>query len=140
MAKIGRPSKYNKKVADEICKRIALGESLRAICRDDKMPSEDSVYLWLLDDDKREFCDKYARSRNAQAEKMFEALNEIADSSLDVIVGGEDKADNARVQAVRLKVDTRKWYLSKVLPKKYGDKIQQEITGEEAIKRVVTDV
>jgi len=39
--------------------------------------------------------------------------------------------DNALVQKQRLQVDARKWFLSKLLPKQFGDKVTQEITGED---------
>jgi hypothetical protein len=94
------------------------------------MPSTDTVYAWLVDDDTHSFADKYARARISQASHMFDGLLEIADLSSTEIVGGEDKADNARVQARRLQVDTRKWYLSKVLPKLYGDKLDLTSGGE----------
>ena len=37
--------------------------------------------------------------------------------------------DGASVGHAKLRVDTRKWALSKMCPKKYGDKIQQEVSG-----------
>ena len=39
------------------------------------------------------------------------------------------EADNALVQKQRLQVDSRKWMLSKLLPKQYGDKVTQELVG-----------
>lgn len=48
--------------------------------------------------------------------------------------------DTEHVQRSRLRVDTLKWQASKLVPKKYGDKIHQEHSGEVAIKRVVTDL
>ena len=37
--------------------------------------------------------------------------------------------DSTAVQRNRLRVDARKWLLSKLAPKKYGDKLTQEHTG-----------
>ena len=51
----------------------------------------------------------------------------ITDEELDPLEGG--KIDNAMVQKQRLRVDTRKWLLSKMAPKKYGDKL--ELSGNE---------
>lgn len=65
-----------------------------------------------------------------QASKMFDDLLVLSDLSSSEIVGGKDTGDNARVQARRLQVDTRKWYLSKVLPKLYGDKLDLTSGGE----------
>lgn len=125
----GRPTIYTKKLGLEICGRIALGESVLSICKDKHMPGHDAVYLWLLDEDKREFSDNYARARSAQAEKMFEEIVSIADDGSNdfmTVVRGKKSyniEDKEVTNRSRLRVDTRKWYLSKVLPKKFGDKL-----------------
>ncbi len=106
-----RPSIFTPELGTEICDRIAGGESLRSVCRDDKMPDRATVHRWLLDKNKKEFYDQYENACNIRAENMFDALTEIADNS------------EGEVQRDRLRVDTRKWYLSKIMPKKYGDKM-----------------
>jgi hypothetical protein len=119
---LGRPTIYTKELGTEICRRIAEGESLRKICREDGMPVVSTVMLWVLDTDKPDFSEQYTRACNARAEILFEDVLEFADTSVEDIVG-DDKSDGARVQARKLQTDARKWYLSKVLPKKYGDKL-----------------
>ncbi len=109
----GRPSKYTKELATEICERIAKGESLRKICKDKDMPDRRIVHYWLLSENKKEFYHQYEIACNIRAENMFDGLTEIAD------LPDEKESPNRS----RLRVDTRKWYLSKVLPKKYGDKL-----------------
>jgi len=116
--KMGRPSIYTDELADEICERIAEGESLRKICLENDKPNTSTVMRWLLSEDREYFCEQYTRARAKQAENMFEELLEIADMT------DED------VNRSRLKVDTRKWYLSKVLPKKFGDKLDMTTNGE----------
>ena len=64
------------------------------------------------------------RARNAGYERMADEI--IAISDADCTVDG--KPDNA-LQA-RLRVDTRKWLLSKMLPKRYGDRVTQELVGD----------
>jgi hypothetical protein len=125
----GRPSIYTPKLAKTICTRIAKGESVRAICRDEDMPDADTIYSWLLDETKKEFTEQYTQARAVQAELLFEELFELADESVSDIVG-DDKSDGARVQARKLQVDTRKWSLSKMLPKKYGDKLDLTSLGD----------
>lgn len=121
----GRPSSYTKEIGTIICGRIANGESLRTICKDADMPSAVTVHAWLLDEDKAEFLKQYETARNTQAETMFEELLEIAD-------------DNERdPQRNRLSVDTRKWYLSKVLPKKFGEKLDVTSGGEKTTPMLV---
>jgi hypothetical protein len=118
MATKGRPTKYTEDLGTEICCRLANGESLRSICRDSKMPSRPTVLTWLLDTKKKDFLDQYEASRNIGISELFDQLIDIADT-------GEDVARD------RLRVDTRKWYLSKVLPKVYGDKIDLTTDGKE---------
>ncbi len=127
---MARPSIYTEELANKICKRISQGESVRSICKDEDMPDAGSIYNWLLDTDKEWFFKQYERARAIQAELMFEELNEIADESKESIVG-DDKSDGARVQARKLMVDTRKWYLSKVLPKKFGEKVDITTDGKQ---------
>ena len=81
------------------------------------MPDEATCYRWALDPT-HGFCDQYTRARAIQAERMADEIIELADSRLGE--GDEGQFDN--VQRSRLQVDTRKWYLSKVLPKKFGEK------------------
>jgi hypothetical protein len=78
-AKVGRPTSYNDKVAAEICSLIAEGNSLRSICKRNKMPDKATVIRWL--GVHREFSDQYARAREAQADKLFEESLEIADDT-----------------------------------------------------------
>lgn len=114
--KIGRPSSYVKEVADDICQLIAQGESLRKICERPGMPSLSMVFRWL--NEQAEFRDQYARARENQADFLLEEMLEISD-----LATPED------VSVAKLRVDARKWYITKVAPKKYGDKVTQEISG-----------
>ena len=49
----GRPTIRSKEIENEICSRIAGGESLRHICLDPNMPCRDTVFRWLRSDQKR---------------------------------------------------------------------------------------
>lgn len=131
--KLGRPTDYNEAIADLICERIADGESLRAICREDAMPSKASVFRWLSIHST--FSDQYARARAEQAETYADELTAIADEQEyeKVEVDGVPvavKFDSVAVARNRLRIDTRKWVASKLKPKKYGDKVAHELTGE----------
>lgn len=59
-------------------------------------------------------------------ERMADQLVEISDADCTV----DGKPDNALVQQARLRVDTRKWILSKMVPRRYGDRITAEIAGD----------
>ncbi len=57
--KIGRPSLYTEALAAKICRRLAEGETLRAICRDTAMPDKATVLRWLADKKRADFRDQY---------------------------------------------------------------------------------
>lgn len=118
--------KYSPEIAAEICERLANGESLRAICRDSKFPTEAAVRGWVIDD-KDGFASQYARAREIGYERLAEDIMSISDEPVGSLVSGG--TDTGAVQKQRLQVDTRKWLLSKMLPKKYGDKQFTEHSG-----------
>lgn len=128
---MGRPSDYSTETVEAICIRIADGESLRSVCRDEQMPDKTTVLRWLKDHE--EFRTQYASAREAQADHFAEQIIEISDdSSGDVVVDEENGAVRQNAEFVnrsRLRVDTRKWLMARMAPKKYGDKITQEVTG-----------
>lgn len=107
----GRPSDYSAEVTSKILNRLAEGESLASICRIDEMPSYQTVYEWKQRHP--EFAEKYAEARNVGLDHLADKLIDIADF--------ENEADTLRA---RLRVDTRKWYLSKLAPKRYGDRLE----------------
>lgn len=131
---MGRPSDFTQETADAICERIADGESLRAICRDDSMPSRMSVFRWLNDPERESFRNQYARAREEQAEFYAESIVEISDeTSVEATYKGDEVVldlSSAAIARNRLRVDARKWYASKLAPKKFGDKL--ELAGDPA--------
>src|SRR5262245_9274686 len=78
-AKLGRPTKYSAEWAERFCARIAEGRSVAEICARPDMPSQQSVYTWLRNDE--DFLERYARAREAQADKFFKECIEIADAA-----------------------------------------------------------
>lgn len=117
----GRPSDYTDEKADAICERIVAGESMRAICADPDMPAISTVFRWLSLN--TQFSEQYARAKEEQAEAFADEIVRIADKD----VPDEDTA--VLTARDRLRVDARKWVASKLKPKKYGDKVQTELTG-----------
>lgn len=132
MAGRGRPWTFTQKIADEVCRRLAEGESLREISRSEGMPPESTVRRWFVSD-VNGFAAQYARARDAQAEFWADQLLDVADDGSNDWMERNDpdnpgwQANGEAILRSRLRVDTRKWLLSKVLPKKYGDKL--EVTG-----------
>ena len=126
--KVGRPSTYSQELADEICNQLSEGISLRTVCLGEDMPSKTTVFRWLRQN--KEFCDQYARAKEESADALFEETIDIADESLVEAHQADPKASGAVVQAMRLRVDTRKWMMSKMKPKKYGDKVDLTSDGK----------
>jgi hypothetical protein len=132
----GRPTKYTNKLADEIC-TLRETMSLLQLCKRDDMPVRSTIYLWLADEDKKDFSDKYAKAADTFSEKLFDELLDIADDGTNDYMEKErddgssfEVVNTEHIARSRLRVDTRKWYLSKVLPKKYGDKLDLTSDGE----------
>lgn len=128
----GRPSDYTPEIAETICLLLSGGESLRSVCSDEGMPCKQTVLRWIIQ--RPEFRDQYVRAKTEGAEAIAEELFDIADDGTNDWMERMDKEGNAigwqlngeHVQRSKLRIDTRKWYLSKIMPKKYGDKIQHE--------------
>ena len=141
VTKTGRPSLYTEELANEICVRLGLGESLRKICLDERIPSMATVMTWLTK--KPEFLEQYTRAREIQAETQFDELIDIVDQppELSHITNNkgelvEVKFDSSYVAWMKLRVDTRKWTAARMAPKKYGEQKQ----AEEAQDLTVIDV
>lgn len=129
----GRPTIYTSELADEFCAQIALGYSVKTVCAsDEKFPGMSTVFRWL--GDIPEFREKYAYATAERTEAMAEDLLDIADdgsNDLMTIQKGRMtyEVENKEVtNRSRLRVDTRKWLMSKMKPKKYGDKL--DITSD----------
>ena len=136
-AKRGRPSSFTEEIAAEICRRMAEGESVRKILSEPHMPTWSMVWRWL--EDNEIFRAQYARAREAQAHALVSQIFDIADDdSADWTErDGVPVVNGEAIQRSRLRVDTRKWFASKVLPKLYGDKLSHEVTGKVTLETMV---
>src|SRR5437899_3013448 len=109
----GRWSTYTPELGEEICSRIANGESLKAIGADPEMPCAATVLNWA----KRypEFGDDYAQARAFMADVLFDEAREVALATRpgDVWVG-------------RLQFDVIRWMTARMAPKKYCEKVMLE--------------
>ena len=117
--KRGRPSKFTEELAREILRRIEDGEALHVICRDAHMPLTSVAWSWLNQNEG--ISERYARAREKQAERYAAEIVEIADTC-------DDPAK------ARLQIDARKWYASKVAPKKFGERLDVEHAGSVAVQ------
>ena len=126
---MARPSKYTKAIANKICQHIASGKSLRSYCKIKGNPSMSMVMRWLFDEDKTEFREQYAHAREAQAEVWADEIIDIADEC-EKDADPDGKINHENINRSRLRVDSRKWVASKLLSKKYGDKIAHQHGSE----------
>lgn len=140
----GRPSIYSDEIGDIICARLAEGESLVKICRDEGMPSTVTIYRWLRTIE--QFCNNYTRAKEDQAETMADQILEIADNEVNeplIDQNGNVARDSdgnivfvrtkVSVQHAHLRVETRKWIASKLKPKKFGTQKEEiKINNSEA--------
>lgn len=131
MGKGGRPPTYSKELAKKICDMIADGYSLRQIQNQEGMPSKTIILRWAQDETKPEFVDQYAKAMSLRLDRMALEILDISDDSSNDWLEKEGKliVNNEAVNRARLRVDTRKWLLTKLQPKKYGDKQEIEHTG-----------
>src|SRR5271168_4753610 len=131
----GRPSLFTTELGDEICNRIADGESLRAICAEADMPDKATVFRWLLAEQPKDFRNQYIRAREAQADSLVDDILLIADDARndwmkrngENATGYQENGEVLRRSALR--IDARRWLAGKMAPKKYGDKQQVEHSG-----------
>lgn len=127
MAKLGRPTLYCEAIAEEICDRLSEGESLRSICngpmnfdplidedRHSHLPNIQTVMNWALNPE-HDFFARYAQAREAQAEGMADRMMEAAENYPDV-------------QRAKLVCDNIKWIASRLIPHRYGDRLEAAIT------------
>lgn len=144
-----KPTKYTPELGDQICELIAEGLSLTRV--HEKLKADGAEYsptpavinTWALKIP--EFTEQYSRARIIQAHCLADDILAICDDgSRDTITryredGTEyDAIDHEHINRSRLRVDTRKWYLSKVLPKLYGDRIEVNSTGEVTHTHIVS--
>lgn len=138
--KMGAPSIKTPELLAALLKRLSMGESMRAICADSDMPSESVVYEWLEAD--VEFAERYAQARTRAMDRMADEILEIADFAANDTyedADGHERTDSEAIQRSKLRVDARKWLMSKLAPKKYGDAMSINHAGGIAVAAVKLD-
>lgn len=118
-------------ITERILSRISGGESLRSILSGDDMPDRSTFFRQLQVDEA--LRDQYARACAVRVEHYVEEIIEIADDKGEdwtTDEKGNSKPDASAVQRSRLQVDARKWIASKLAPKKYGEKLDLNHSGD----------
>ena len=136
----GRPTSYSEAIREEVCARIAAGESMLDLSHDARLPPHQSLYVWMQEHE--EFAREYRAACEVRAELLSDEVVQIADDDeVDVIDMGEGQAPWANHQAIRrarLKMQARMWRVARLAPRKYGpraieDEGPRPITLEEAL-------
>jgi len=118
------------KITGFVCYQIAQGRSLRSILdNDDDLPSPSVFLKWIG------ACsilrEQYTHARQMAYELLADEIVSISDENYTTDEHGvKERLSSEAIQRNRLRVDTRKWMLSKMLPRVYGDKLTQEVTGK----------
>jgi|TARA_Y100000310_G_scaffold266155_1_gene277535 hypothetical protein len=121
---MGRPSKYNNKIAGEILKRFASGEKLTDICKPDRMPSRMSVFRWRAA--LPEFDKAYEIATQSHTEALLDVLHNIVMS-----------CDDKSAKAAKVKADYITWFCSK-LNKRYSERLQVDVRNTLNISPALT--
>ena len=158
MAELGRPSEYTQEAADAICELLTLGWSLKRVIEKGKdepgyenigFPSIATVYKWMRENE--DFLKNYARAKQEAADAMAEELLDISDDGkndwMEIwdkegqnIVGW--KVNGEAVMRSKLRVDTRKWIMAKMKPKRYGEKLDLTSGGDKIKQQplIISDI
>lgn len=134
----GRPTTYNSVIADSICDQLALGRSIIQISDDPDYPAESTIYNWL--NRFPEFLEKYTRARELQAEHYASEIVALADTPVEARKtlirpdGSEEITIGDAIERSKLQIEARKWIAMKLLPKKYGERLGLEHSGESELR------
>lgn len=150
----GRPTKFTKELAARICLAIVTSSrGIRKICEENEgFPSPETIYRWIFNDE--EFRQQYARAKEAQCQVLADEIIDIADTpklgSVTTVTGvksNSKKKVKPRIEEQRisdmtrhrqLQVDARKWTLSKLMPRVYGDKLEV-LSPDDPVKDLVQE-
>lgn len=131
----GRPTDYTQELADKICEQLALGYSMRTVCKAEEMPCPATVFSWLRK--YPEFLEQYTRAKEEATDALADEITDIADDGsndwMEINKGGYKMTvlDREHVDRSKLRIETRKWIMAKMKPKKYGDKVDVTTNGKD---------
>ena len=121
-----RPLEYTEEIAEEVCWRLAHGESLVSICSSEHLPHCATIYRWLIRFPT--FCEMYARAREDQADTNADEILAIADEMPPEYTDekGRTSLDQTYLAWQKQRIEARKWTSAKLKPRKYGDRVAVE--------------
>lgn len=115
-----------------VLEKVNDGKSLRQACREVDFPIQ-TFNDWINADS--ELAGQYERARSNRADKLFEEILSIADNQQYGTIEttkewGVEVQTRDMIEHRRLQIDARKWMLGKMAPKRYGDRVELEHSGE----------
>ena len=121
-----RPVEFTEEIAEEVCWRLAHGESLVSICSSEHLPHCATIYRWLIRFPT--FCEMYARAREDQADTNADEILAIADEMPPEYTDekGRTSLDQTYLAWQKQRIEARKWTSAKLKPRKYGDRVAVE--------------
>lgn len=140
---IGRPLEYTKEMGDRICELVAShGCGLMKLCKlYPELPAKETINRWRYR--VPEFRMQYAMAKVEQADILAEECLEIADDdSFDTkidAVSGNEVCNTEFIARSRLRIDTRKWLASKLLPRQYGQAAEEDKQTDKSIVVTIVD-
>jgi hypothetical protein len=115
---VRRPTKRTPNMVRLILDGLAEGKSLHALCKRSALPSEQTVYAWIREDE--DFRASYELAQEL-ADRFAAEILELADDCSE---------DQASIAKARLQVDARKWSAARMAPRKWGDRAQVDLGGQ----------
>lgn len=128
--KTGRPHGYTEEKALEICELVADGESINKISKMPGMPARSTILKWFRD--VPGFSDMYIRAKEIGFEVLADEIIDLADAP--------ENTKKEELNRHHLMIETRKWLLAKLQPRKYGERVTQEIVGNREESPVQVEV
>jgi hypothetical protein len=131
--------KFNEKVFENICLQLERdGKSIPAICKDNNSNIND-FYAWLRTGDaqaRKEKNERYARARELYVENRLAYRDEINEEGLRKIENCDPKIANAISSHYRELARQIEWELSKIMPKKYGERLA--LDADEGLRVIIS--
>jgi len=125
-------------IITEICEKVAEGDSVRKVLRENKLICRTTFYEII--DENEDLANQYIRACALREELIFDDILNISDKQDKDVYLDKDKndvVDHNVIARSRLMVDSRKWMLGKMNPKKYGDISKLQVEGGDPNKPII---
>jgi hypothetical protein len=140
--KVGRPLEYTQEMGDYICELVSsTGYGLLKLTKlFPELPNKMTINRWRHR--VPEFRAQYAQAKCEQADILAEECLEIADDDSNdtkLTPDGFEVCNTEFIARARLRVDTRKWLASKLLPKQYGQNSEDKKPEDKSVIEMLID-